>query len=119
MANAHSQKPLKEQISVVAEFHAHKIAPHRIAFRTGIELQLVNQLLNGECHQRLFSALLASHRRSRRDQRLKASMRIKGIAQASLQDTIEQEYNETVKSGGVKKNPPHNKETAKRNGYRT
>ena len=103
MANSRSQKPLKDQISVVAEFHAHKIAPHRIAFRTGIELQFVNQLLNGECHQRLFKTLLASHRRSRRDQRLKESMRIKGIAQASLQDAIEQEYNEAVKSARVSK----------------
>jgi hypothetical protein len=40
----------------------------------------------------LFKALLARHRRRRRDQRLQKSKRIKGIAQAELQDQIEKEY---------------------------
>lgn len=96
MVRDRSQKTLTEQIDVVAEFHAHKIAAHRIAYRTGIDLQLVTELLNGESHKRLFNRLLAQHRRARRDQRLQKSMRLKGIAQASLQDTIEQDYLETL-----------------------
>jgi hypothetical protein len=92
-----SQKSLQQQIDVVAEFHAHKIAPDRIAVRTGIELQLVTELVGGESHQRLFTALVARHRRARRDQRLKKSLRKKGIGQAELQDQIEQEYNESLK----------------------
>ena len=92
-----SNKSLKEQISVVAEYYAHKIQPQRIAYRTGITLELVNQLLSGESHPRLFKAMLARHRRTRRDQRLKKSLRKKGIAQAVLQDQIEQEYAEALK----------------------
>ena len=92
-----SNKPLDEQISVVAEFHAHKIQPQRIAYRTGIALDFVNQLLTGERYQRLFKAMLARHRRARRDQRLQKSLRNKGIAQAVLQDQIEQEYADTLK----------------------
>ncbi|MGK0500753.1 MAG: hypothetical protein ACJAYG_002407 [Oceanicoccus sp.] len=85
-------KPLREQISIVAEFHAHKIAPQRIAYRTGVELELVMQLVREENHQRLFKHLLAQHRRARRDLRLKKSLRLKGIAQADLQDKIEEDY---------------------------
>ena len=87
-----SNKTLQQQIDVVAHFHAYKIRPERISFRTGIGLELVNQLILGDSHQRLFKALLARHRRSRRDQRLQKSHRIKGIAQAELQDQIEKEY---------------------------
>jgi hypothetical protein len=90
--NKSSNKTLQQQIDVVAHFHAYKIRPERIAFRTGINLELVNQLIEGDGHQRLFKALLARHRRSRRDQRLQKSRRIKGIAQAELQDQIEKEY---------------------------
>jgi hypothetical protein len=86
------EKPLKEQISVVAEFHAYKIEAGRIAYRTGIDLHLVKQLINGESHQHLFKALLAHHHKKRREQRLQQSLRKKGIAQATLQDQIEQEY---------------------------
>lgn len=88
----HSSKSLAAQIDVVAEFHAHKIAPQRIAYRTGIDLQLVTQLLAGDCHQRLFTARLNRHRRSRREQRLQQSLNTKGIAQAVLQEQIEQEF---------------------------
>ena len=87
-----SNKTLQQQIDVVAHFHAYKIRPERIAFRTGINLELVNQLVEGDDHQRLFKALLARHRRSRHNQRLQKSRRIKGIAQAELQDQIEKEY---------------------------
>jgi hypothetical protein len=90
--NKSSEKTLQQQIDVVAHFHAYKIRPERIAFRTGIDIELVNQLIKGDGHQRLFKALLARHRRSRRDQRLQKSKRIKGIAQADLQDQIEKEY---------------------------
>ena len=91
-----SQKSLREQIDVVAEFHAHRIHPNRITYRTGIDLELVQQLLNGETHQRLFKALLAKHRKARRDQRLQKSLRHKGIAQSELQDRIEQEYRQSL-----------------------
>lgn len=87
-----SSKTLQQQIDVVAQFHAYKIRPERIAYRTGIDLTLVTELISGDKHQRLFRALLARHRRDRRDQRLQKSRRIKGIAQAELQDQIEKDY---------------------------
>ncbi|MFA7553795.1 MAG: hypothetical protein WCY88_06060 [Spongiibacteraceae bacterium] len=90
-------KPLNEQINVVAEFYAHNIHPQRIAYRTGVSLTLVTQLVTGESHPKLFKALLAKHKRSRRDQRLKQSLRNKGIAQSALQDQIEQEYKDSIK----------------------
>jgi hypothetical protein len=92
-----STKSLKEQIDVVAEFYAHKIPPLRIAYRTGVDIELVTQLVTGSSHQRLFNRLLARHKKARRDQRLKKSLRHKGIAQATLQDKIEQEYQASLK----------------------
>ena len=62
-----SSKTLQQQIDVVAQFHAYKIRPDRIAYRTGIAIELVTGLIDGELHQRLFKAQLASHRKSRRD----------------------------------------------------
>jgi hypothetical protein len=91
-----SEKSLQEQIDVVAEFHAHKINPERIAFRTGIDFEFVSQLVSGDIHQRLFAHLLSRHRKSRRDQRLKKSLRIRGIRQATLQDEIELEYTKSL-----------------------
>jgi hypothetical protein len=91
-----SNKSLRQQIDVVAEFHAYKIHPLRIAYRTGIDATLVQHLVNGEDHQRMFKAALARHRKSRRDQRLHKSLRHKGIAQTELQVKIEQDYQETT-----------------------
>ncbi len=87
-----STKPLKQQIDVVAEFHAHRIHPERIAYRTGIDIELITALINGDSHQQLFKFLLARHRKIRREQRLKNSRRIKGIGQAVLQEQIEKDY---------------------------
>ena len=95
-----SNKPLREQIDVVAEYHAHKIHPARIAYRTGIDPALVNDLISGDCHQRLFKALLARHRKARRDQRLQQSLRYRGIRQADLQDEIEREYQQSLTKDG-------------------
>ena len=99
-----SDKPLRQQIEVVAEFHAHKIAAERIAIRTGVKLELVLELTRGEAHQPLFKRLLASHRRRRRDTQISQSRRTKGIAQASLQDKIEQEYKTTLAEARLQAN---------------
>lgn len=91
-----TNKTLRDQIDVVAEFHAHKIHPKRIAFRTGVNLELVQELVNGESHQRIFKALVAFHRRARRDQLMKKSLRKQGIAQAEVQEKIEQDFKESM-----------------------
>ncbi len=98
------EKPLKQQIDVVAQFHAHKIHPLRIAYRTGIAIELVEELVNGENHQRLFKRLLAWHKRQRYQQRLQASRRVKGIAQTEIQQQIEQEFTDAI--GLMKTNRP-------------
>ena len=90
------EKNLYQQIDVVAEFHAHRISAPRIAYRTGIAESFVEQLIGGALHQPLFKHRLAHHRKARRDQRLNQSRRIKGIAQADLQDQIESEYQQSL-----------------------
>lgn len=96
-----SDKGLSEQIDVVAEYHAHNIRPERIHYRTGIALALVTDLVEGRQHQALFNALLNHHRKLRRDQRLRRSLRHKGITQSDLQDQIEREYQETLQQGSA------------------
>lgn len=93
-------KSLSQQIDVVAEFHAHKIRAERIAYRTGIDPQLVRDLIEGNSHQQLFDALLAKHRKARRDQRLRQSLRHKGVTQSELQDRIEREYRQSLRDYG-------------------
>lgn len=82
----------EQQIRIVAEFHANRIKPTRIAYRTGIDIQFVKQLLGGELHPQLFKRLLAGYRRSRRSQRLNASMKYSGAERFELQKQIEDEY---------------------------
>ena len=38
----------EQQIHIVAEFHAHKIRPSRIAYRVGIDIALIEELIAGE-----------------------------------------------------------------------
>lgn len=94
-----TDKALAEQIDVVAEYHAHNIRPERIHYRTGIALALVTDLIEGRQHQALFSARLNRHRKLRRDQRLRKSLRHRGITQSDLQDRIEREYQQSLLPG--------------------
>ena len=91
-----SNKSLNQQISVVAEFHVHKIKPQRIAYRTGIDLHLVEQLINEQCHTALFKRLVNRHKKARREQRLKASLKLKGMARSQLQEKIERDFRRPV-----------------------
>lgn len=88
----------QQQVHIVAEYHVHKIKPKRIAYRTGIDIALVEELIGGKSQQQLFKRLLAHYRQRRRDLRLKHSLKRKGIAQASLQEEIESEYRSSVSS---------------------
>lgn len=85
-------KPEKQQVDVVAQFHAHKITPVRIAYRTGIALEFVESLIAGESHPRLFKFRLDSHKKARRQQRLKKSLRLKGTRQLEQQTKIERDF---------------------------
>ena len=82
----------EEQIHIVAEFHAHRIRPSRIAYRVGIDIAFVEQLIAGEVEQERFDRLVAHYRRQRYQQRLRESHRRTGSARYELQQRIEQDF---------------------------
>jgi len=84
--------PLEQQIRIVAEFYVHNIRPSRIAYRMGIDIDLIERLIAGEVHEEAFKELVSHYRRSRRAQRLEDSLRLKGSARMEQQKRIEKEY---------------------------
>lgn len=87
--------PLEQQIRIVAEFYVHKIRPSRIAYRMGIDIDLIEKLIACEAHQEAFREMVDYYRKNRRNQRLQQSRKIKGSAQVELQVEIEREFSET------------------------
>lgn len=81
----------QQQIHLVAEFHAHRISPARIAYRTGIDIGFVKGLIEGEQYPKMFKALLKHYRTKRKEQRLAQSKKLKGREQFDLQMKIEAE----------------------------
>ena len=81
-----------QQIRIVAEFHAHKIRPSRIAFRVGIDIAFIEELIAGEIEQERFALLVRQFRRGRFQQRLRDSARRTGVARYELQQKIEREF---------------------------
>ncbi len=86
--------PLEQQIRIVAEFYAHNIRPSRIAYRMGIDIDLIEKLIAGEMHQAAFTELVTYYRKHRRNQRLKDAQQLKGSARVELQTRIEKEFSE-------------------------
>jgi hypothetical protein len=87
--------PLEQRIRIVAEFYVHKIRPSRIAYRMGIDIDLVDKLIAGDIYQDAFDEMVAHYRKHRRSQRLKDSQRLKGGARMELQTEIEREFTES------------------------
>ena len=85
-----------EQIHIVAEFHAHKIRPSRIAYRVGIDIAFIEELIAGEVEAERFPRLVADYRKQRYQQRLRKSSGRKGVAQYELQQKIEREFKQEV-----------------------
>ena len=67
----------REQVAIVAEFHAHRIHPARIAYRTGIDIAFIKLLLTGKSHQELFEVQIRQCRKKRHQNRLKDSQIVK------------------------------------------
>jgi len=88
--------PLQQQIRIVAEFYVHNIRPSRIAYRMGIDIDLIEKLIAGESHQDAFQEMVSYYRKHRRSQRLKDSKSLKGSAQLELQARIEREFSEAA-----------------------
>ncbi len=86
--------PLEQQIRIVAEFYVHNIRPSRIAYRMGIDIDLIEKLINGEVHQAAFAELVNYYRKHRRNQRLKDALALKGSARVEQQARIEKEFSE-------------------------
>jgi len=81
-----------QQIHIVAEFHAHKIRPSRIAYRIGIDIALIEALIAGEEEPEFFPRLVAHYRRQRYHQRMSDATVKRGIAQYETQQNIEKEF---------------------------
>jgi len=82
----------EEQVRIVAEFHAHKIRPSRIAYRVGIDIAFIEQLIAGELEQERFPRLVAHYRRQRYQQRMRDSQARKGASRFEQQQRIEREF---------------------------
>ena len=86
----------EEQIHIVAEFHAHKIRPSRIAYRVGVDIALIEALIAGEIEVKRFPYLVAHYRKQRYHQRMWNTKNKKGIAQYEMQQRIESEFHKEV-----------------------
>jgi hypothetical protein len=86
----------EEQIHIVAEFHAHKIRPSRIAYRVGIDIAFIEALIAGEIEADRFPGLVTHYRRQRYQQRMRDSGSKRGITRYELQQQIEREYQREV-----------------------
>jgi len=86
----------EEQIHIVAEFHAHKIRPSRIAYRMGIDIALIEELIAGEIEEERFPRLVKRYRRQRFQQRLRESTTRKGVSRYEQEQKIEREFRQEV-----------------------
>lgn len=78
--------PESRQIELVAEFHAYRIRPSRIAFRLGIDIALIDALLAGDYEPERFAALVARYRRGRYQQRVREADTQRGAAAFELRN---------------------------------
>ncbi|QFU77474.1 hypothetical protein EY643_18355 [Halioglobus maricola] len=86
----------EQQIHIVAEFHAHKIRPSRIAYRVGIDIAFIEALIAGEEEAEWFPRLVARYRRQRYQQRMRDSDRRRGVSRYEQQQRIEREFRREV-----------------------
>jgi len=82
----------ERQIHIVAEFHAHKIRPSRIAYRIGIDIAFIEELIAGEAEAGRFERLVAHYRKQRYASRMKDAKQKKGGVQYELQQKIAREF---------------------------
>ena len=80
------------QIHIVAEFHAHKIQPARIAYRIGIDIAFIEELIAGEVEEGRFDRLVSHYRKQRFSRRMKDSKVKKGGVQYELQQKIARDF---------------------------
>ena len=76
----------------MAEFHAHKIRPSRIAYRVDIDIAFIEELIAGEIEEERFPRLVKRYRRQRFQQRLRDSTSSKGVSRYEQEQKIEREF---------------------------
>lgn len=86
----------EQQLHIVAEFHAHKIRPTRIAYRVGIDIAFIEELIAGESEPVKFKQLVAYYRKQRYAKRMNDSRRRKGVVQYEQQQKIDSEFHREV-----------------------
>ena len=86
----------EQQIHIVAEFHAHKIRPSRIAYRVGIDIAFIEELIAGEIETERFPRLVALYRKQRYQQRMRDSNRRNGVSRFEKQQRIEREFQQEI-----------------------
>jgi len=86
----------EQQIHIVAEFHAHKIRPSRIAYRVGIDIAFIEALIAGEIETERFPRLVARYRRQRYNQRMRDSTARTGVSRYEQQQLIEREFHQEI-----------------------
>ena len=94
-----------EQIRVVAQFHAHRIRPSRIAYRMGIDIALVEALIAGEVEPDRFAALVESFRSQRYRDRMRESAAQRGSQRFELQREIEQDRQREIEAERLRRSP--------------
>ena len=85
-----------KQIRLVAEFHANRIRPSRIAYRLGIDIALIDALLAGEYQASFFAEQLAAAQRRRRDLRIRSSERLRGQAAYEIRVKAQRDYDASL-----------------------
>jgi hypothetical protein len=84
------------QIHIVAEFHAHRIQPARIAYRIGIDIAFIEELIAGEAEEGRFDRLVTHYRKQRFSKRMKDSKVKSGGVQYELQQKIAREFEQEI-----------------------
>lgn len=85
-----------KQIRLVAEFHANRIRPSRIAYRLGIDIALIDALLAGEYQVSFFTEQLAAAQRRRRDLRMRSSDHLGGQAAYEIRVKAQRDYDASL-----------------------
>jgi len=81
-----------EQVHIVAEFHAHRIRPSRIAYRMGIDIAFIEALIAGEEEPGRFEKLVTRYRKQRYLQRIQATNTRRGVARFEEEQKIQREF---------------------------
>jgi hypothetical protein len=85
-----------KQIRLVAEFHANRIRPSRIAFRLGIDIALIDALIAGDYQPQFFNEQLELAQKRRRDHRVRSSERLRGQAAYEIRAKAQRDFDASL-----------------------